>query len=490
MGWAVSLHAWLNKEKPSVSAVAPASAAQLAATKSPEPVAKARPAAAAPAKSAKSMGAPPRPAVDPLLLLKGQIHERLLAAVDPALLKEAGQPGVDPRVTRKLRDGVEEVVNAVIDEQAPQMTRTERLHLAAQVVDEVMGYGPINALLGDDEVSEVMVNGPRQVYVERHGRLELSGVTFRDDEHVLHVIEKIVAPLGRRIDESMPMVDARLPDGSRVNAIIPPLALGGPTITIRKFAKDPFTVEDLIGFGTLSPAMAEFLAACVAVQLNIIVSGGTGSGKTTTLNVLSSFIPEDERIVTIEDAAELQLRQDHVVRLESRPPNIEGRGAITIRDLVRNALRMRPDRIVVGEVRGGEALDMLQAMNTGHDGSLSTCHANSPRDALARLETMVLMAGMELPVRAIREQIASAVDLIVQQARLRDGSRRITHITEVQGMEGDVITLQDIFVFEQKGVDADGRIVGQLRSTGIRPKFTERFEAEGVVLPADTFAGY
>ena len=299
-----------------------------------------------------------------------------------------------------------------------------------------------------------------------------------------------MAPIGRRIDESMPMVDARLPDGSRVNAIIPPLALNGPTITIRKFAADPLTVDDLISFGTMTPEIARFLEACVKVRLNIVVSGGTGSGKTTLLNVLSSFIPPDERIVTIEDAAELQLRQEHVVSLESRPPNIEGKGAITIRDLVRNSLRMRPDRIVVGEVRGGEALDMLQAMNTGHDGSLTTGHANSPRDMLSRLETMVLMAGMDLPVRAIREQIASAIDLIIQQARLRDGSRKIVQITEVQGMEGDVITLQDIFFFEQRGIDEEGRILGRLRPTGIRPKFSDRFQAAGIDLPAELFGGY
>jgi pilus assembly protein CpaF len=318
----------------------------------------------------------------------------------------------------------------------------------------------------------------------------MTGVKFRDNEHVLHVIEKIVSPIGRRIDEASPMVDARLPDGSRVNAVIPPLALKGPTITIRKFSKEPFTINDLIRFGTLTPEMAVFLDACVKVKLNIVVSGGTGSGKTTTLNVLSSFIPPDERIVTIEDAAELQLRQEHVVSMETRPANIEGKGAVTMRDLVRNALRMRPDRIVVGEVRGGEALDMLQAMNTGHDGSLTTGHANSPRDMLTRLETMVLMAGMELPAKAIREQIASAVDLIVQQSRLKDGSRRITYITEVQGMEGEVVTLQDVFVFEQKGVDETGRIFGKLKPTGIKPKFFEKFDVSGIKLPIDLFANH
>jgi pilus assembly protein CpaF len=334
-----------------------------------------------------------------------------------------------------------------------------------------------------------MVNGINQIYVERKGKIELSDVTFSDNNHVMHIIERIVAPLGRRIDESSPMVDARLPNGSRVNAIIPPLALDGPTITIRKFSEHPYSVKDLINFGTLTPNMAMFIRACVESRLNVVVSGGTGSGKTTTLNVLSSFIPDDERIVTIEDAAELQLEQDHVVRLETRPANVEGKGGIAIRDLVKNSLRMRPDRIVVGEVRGGEALDMLQAMNTGHDGSLTTGHANSPRDMLARLETMVLMAGMELPIKAIREQISSAVDLIIQQSRLKDGSRKITHITEVIGMEGDVITLQDIFVFNQKGKDEKGHIIGEFVATGIKPKFLEKLETAGINLPNDIFIG-
>ena len=365
----------------------------------------------------------------------------------------------------------------MIDEELLTLSRLESQVLLNQIIDEVTGFGPINSLILDPEVSEVMVNGPKQVFVERQGRLELTEITFRDNEHVMHIIDKIVAPLGRRIDESSPMVDARLPDGSRVNAIIPPLALNGPTITIRKFAADPLTIDDLIAFGTLTAEMAEFIEACVKARLNIVVSGGTGSGKTTLLNVLSSFIPADERIITIEDAAELQLRQTHVVSLESRPPNIEGRGAVTIRDLVRNSLRMRPDRIVIGEVRGGEALDMLQAMNTGHDGSMTTGHANSPRDMLARLETMVLMAGVDLPVRAIREQIASAIDLIIQQARLKDGSRKVIQITEVQGIEGEVITLQDIFVFER----------GELRATGIRPKCAEKIAHFGIKLPVDLF---
>ncbi len=383
---------------------------------------------------------------------------------------------------------IEALVNELLDEENENIARTQRQLIVAEIIDETIGFGPITPLLNDPNISEVMVNGPNQVYVERDGKLVLTCVKFRDNAHVLHIIEKIVAPIGRRIDESMPMVDARLPDGSRVNAIIPPLALNGPTVTIRKFSKDPYTVNDLIKFGTITPQMAQFLEACVKSRLNIVVSGGTGSGKTTTLNVLSSFIPADERIVTIEDAAELQLRQEHVITLESRPPNIEGKGAITIRDLVRNSLRMRPERIVVGEVRSGEALDMLQAMNTGHDGSLTTGHANAPRDMLSRLETMVLMAGMDLPVRAIREQISSAIDLIIQQNRFRDGSRRITHITEVQGMEGDVIILQDLFTFRQTGVDENGRIKGSFQSTGIRPKFIHRLESSGIKLPADIFS--
>jgi pilus assembly protein CpaF len=374
----------------------------------------------------------------------------------------------------------------VLESEGITLTRVERLRLFEAISAEILGYGPIEPLLKDPNVNEVMVNGPRQVYVERQGKLELTDITFQDDDHVMRVIDRIVSPLGRRIDESSPTVDARLPDGSRVNAIIPPIALNGPTLTIRKFSKDPFTVEDLIRFGTFTAEMATFIKACVEARLNIIVAGGTGSGKTTMLNVLSSFIPDDERIVTIENAAELQLRQDHVVRLESRPPNIEGKGEVTIRDLVINSLRMRPERIVVGECRGGEALDMLQAMNTGHDGSMTTAHANSPRDTLSRLETMCLMAGMDLPVRAIREQIASAVDLIVQQSRLKDGTRKIVNITEVQGMEGDVIVMQDVFVFEQTGV-VEGKIQGRLKATGIRPKFVEKFEVMGIHLPPGLF---
>ncbi|VBB06612.1 type ii secretion system protein e [Lucifera butyrica] len=421
---------------------------------------------------------------DPYQNLKSRIHKQIVDEIS----SEDSQILFDKDADRKkLEDLVSRMANTVMDEEPVPVPRTERSRIIGEVVDEVLGYGPIEPLLQDDSVSEVMVNSPSQVYVERKGKLVLTDVRFRNDAHVMHVIEKIVAPLGRRIDESSPMVDARLPDGSRVNAIIPPLALKGPSVTIRKFAKNPLTVENLIAFGTLTREMADFLKACVEGKLNIVVSGGTGSGKTTTLNILSSFIPDDERIVTIEDAAELQLRQDHVVTLETRPPNIEGKGAITMRDLVRNSLRMRPDRIVVGEVRSGEALDMLQAMNTGHDGSLTTGHANSPRDMLSRLETMVLMAGMELPVRAIREQIASAVDLILQQSRLQDGSRRITHLTEVQGMEGDVIVLQDIFVFEQTGKDEQNHIIGRFRPTGIRPKFLDKLAANGIMLPNEVF---
>jgi pilus assembly protein CpaF len=411
--------------------------------------------------------------------LKFRIQSRVVQELDPRL---------DLENQVEVRRQIEEVFGRVVEDEGLALTRAERMRMLEQITDEIIGLGPLEPLLRDETVTEVMVNGPRQVYIEREGRLELTNVIFQNDEHVMRIIDRIIAPIGRRVDEASPMVDARLSDGSRVNAIIPPLSLVGPVLTIRKFATSPFTVDDLIRFGTATPDMFEFLRACVQARLNIFVSGGTGSGKTTTLNVLSSFVPEDERIVTIEDAAELQLRQAHVVTLESRPPNIEGRGAIPIRELVRNALRMRPDRIVVGEVRSGEALDMLQAMNTGHDGSMSTGHANSPRDMLARLETMVLMAGVDLPLRAIREQIASAVDLVVQQSRLKDGARRIVAITEVQGMEGDVIVMQDVFVFEQTGV-SEGRIQGRLKPTGIRPKFVEKFEVAGIHLPAGLF-GY
>ena len=367
-----------------------------------------------------------------------------------------------------------------------QLSDSTRQLLFRDVIDEIVGYGPIEPLLNDAAVSEVMVNRPNQVYVERNGRLRKSDVEFDDDDHVLRIIDRIISPLGRRIDRKFPMVDARLPDGSRVNALIAPCALDGPTITIRKFTKDKLTVQDLIGFGSLSTEMAEFLEACVRSRLNIIVSGGTGSGKTTLLNVLSSFIPEDERIVTIEDSAELRLHQEHVVRTETKPADVDGSSEVPIRQLVKNALRMRPDRIVVGEVRSGEALDMLQAMNTGHDGSLTTIHANSPRDTIARLETLVLMAGMDLPLNVVRSQITSAVDLIVQQARLRDGSRKVIGITEVQGMEGEVAVLSDIFKFNEQGME-DGKVVGELAPTGIRPKFTEKLKVHGYDLPAEVF---
>ncbi len=408
--------------------------------------------------------------------LKESVQRKLLSELDP---------NTDTR-SPDVRAHIEELFSTILAEENIVLSRAEKSRLFEQIVAEILGFGPLEILLADDTVTEIMVNGPKNVYIEQKGRLSRSNVTFENDDHVLRVLDRIVAPLGRRIDESSPTVDARLPDGSRVNAVIRPIALCGPTITIRKFSKKPYTIEDLIRFGSMTAEMAEFLRACVIARLNIVVSGGTGSGKTTLLNVLSSFIPNDERILTIENAAELQLRQEHVVSLESRPPNIEGRGEITIRDLVVNALRMRPDRIVVGECRSGEALDMLQAMNTGHDGSLTTAHSNSPRDTLARLEVMCLMAGMELPVRAIREQVASALDAIVHQERLRDGSRRIVKVTEVQGMEGDIITMSDIFEFEQTGIEA-GKVIGRVRPTGLRPKFIDQIEAAGIHLPPSVF---
>jgi len=417
------------------------------------------------------------PVRESLREVKFRIQSRVIQDLDPKL---------DLANQVEVRRQIEEIFGRVIEEEGLALTRAERVRMLEQITDEIIGLGPMEPLLRDETVTEIMVNGPRQVYIERAGRLELTNVVFQNDDHVMRIIDRIISPIGRRIDESSPMVDARLTDGSRVNAIIPPLSLIGPVITVRKFSASPFTVDDLIRFGTSTPEMFDFLRACVEARLNIFVSGGTGSGKTTTLNVLSSFIPNDERIITVEDAAELQLRQEHVVTLESRPPNIEGRGAVPIRELVRNCLRMRPDRIIVGECRGGEALDMLQAMNTGHDGSMSTGHANSPRDMLARLETMVLMAGVDLPLRAIREQVSSAVDLIVHQSRLKDGTRRIVNITEVQGMEGDVIVMQDVFVFEQTGV-VEGKIQGRLRPTGIRPKFVEKFEVMGIHLPRGLF---
>ncbi len=367
------------------------------------------------------------------------------------------------------------------------LPNTLREQLFRDVQNELIGYGPIQQFLDDPDVSEIMVNGPEKIFVERNGKLTLTNARFRDDDHVLRIIERIVLPLGRRIDADTPMVDARLPDGSRVNAVIPPIAIDGPSITIRKFKRDKLTVEQLIEYGSLTETMAEFLRACVAARLNIVVSGGTGSGKTTLLNILSSFIPSDERVVTIEDAAELQLRQEHVVRLETRSHSADGKASITVRDLVRNALRMRPDRIIVGECRGGETLDMLQAMNTGHDGSLTTLHANTPRDAIARMETMSLMAGLDMPLRVIREQIASAVDLIVQQTRLRDGSRKVTSITEVVGMEGDTVVMTEVFRFEQTGISPEKKIIGSLKATGIRPLFMPRLEDAGFKLGPQVF---
>jgi pilus assembly protein CpaF len=433
------------------------------------------PAGSAPPTGRQFLGA--LPARESFREAKYRVQNRLINELDPKL---------DLTNQVEVRRQIEELFGKIADEEGLALTRAERVRMLEQITDEILGLGPMEPLLRDETITEVMVNGPQQVYIEREGKLELTNVTFQNDEHVMKIIQRIIAPIGRRVDESSPMVDARLADGSRVNAIIPPLSLVGPVITIRKFSATPFTVEDLVRFGTATPEMFEFLEACVKARLNVFVSGGTGSGKTTMLNILSSFIPDDERIVTIEDAAELQLRQEHVVTLESRPANIEGKGAIPIRELVRNALRMRPDRIVVGECRSAEALDMLQAMNTGHDGSMSTGHANSPRDMLSRLETMVLMAGMDLPLRAIREQIASAVDLIVHQNRLKDGSRKITNITEVQGMEGEVIVMQDIFVYEQTGV-IEGKIQGKLKPTGIRPKFVEKFEVAGIHLPPNVF---
>ena len=409
--------------------------------------------------------------------LKERIQEKLIAELDPQM---------DVSQTDEVRRTMENMFNQILSTEAIILSRTERQKLFEQIVAEILGLGPLEILLADDTVSEIMVNGADKIFVERKGMLSLTDLTFENDEHVLRIIDRIVSPLGRRIDEAQPLVDARLPDGSRVNAIIPPLALNGPTITIRKFERTPLTINNLIQFGSITPEAAEFLKACVVARLNVVVSGGTGSGKTTLLNVLSNFIPDNERIITVENAAELQLAKEHVITLESRPANIEGKGQITIRDLVINTLRMRPDRIVVGECRSGEALDMLQAMNTGHDGSLTTAHANTARDCIARLETMCLMAGMDLPVRAIREQIASAVNLIVQQQRMRDGSRKITAVSEVQGMEGDVVVLSEIFTFEQQGFEG-GKVIGRLKPTGIRPKFIDRIEEAGIHLPPNIF---
>lgn len=414
---------------------------------------------------------------DTYLDLKTRVQNRLLSELDPSM---------DLSKVNEVRNTIQELFDQVLGEENIVLSRPERQRLFEQIAAEILGFGPLQPLLEDETITEIMVNGAKNIYVEKSGKIFRVPLTFESDEHVMRIIDRIVAPLGRRIDESSPYVDARLPDGSRVNAVIPPISLVGPTITIRKFFKNPLTIEQLIQFGTITPEALQFLKACVEARLNIIISGGTGSGKTTLLNVLSQFIPSDERIITIENAAELQLRQEHVVTLESRPPNIEGRGEVTIRQLVINALRMRPDRIIVGEIRDDAALDMLQAMNTGHDGSMTTAHSNSPRDTLARIETMALMAGMDLPVRAIREQVSSAIDLIVHKERLKDGSRKVVNITEVSGMEGDVITLTDIFQFEQSGYD-NGKVVGRLRATGLRPKFIDKIEAAGIHLPASIF---
>jgi pilus assembly protein CpaF len=423
--------------------------------------------------------------VDPYADLKSRIHHQCIAKLGPELFKQDG--------SEDLTDQVYRAVTQELALDRTPLTREERREIVRQLTDDILGYGPIEPLLRDDSVTEVMVNGFDKVYVERNGKLERSDVRFVDDSHVMRIIDKIVSQIGRRVDESSPMVDARLPDGSRVNAIIAPLALNGPTLTIRKFSRDPYTINDLITFGTLTARSAQFIAAGVKGKLNVLISGGTGTGKTTTLNAVSAFIPGDERIVTIEDAAELQLQQEHVITLESRPSNIEGSGEIKIRELVRNALRMRPDRIIVGEVRGAETLDMLQAMNTGHEGSLTTIHANSPRDALSRLETLVMTGGVELPHRAIREQIASAFDLLIQIQRLVDGSRRVTHITEVLGMEADVVTMQDIFVAspprEDESHNGAHRLLSPLRATGLKPHFLEKLAANNVVLPPTFFSG-
>ncbi len=420
---------------------------------------------------------PASPPRDAYIDLKSRVQNRLVAELDPSM---------DISRTDEVRRTIRQMYETILEEESIVLSRAERERLFEQIVAEILGLGPLEPLLADDSVTEIMVNGAKNIYVERGGKLERTSVTFESNEHLMRIIERIVAPLGRRIDESSPQVDARLKDGSRVNAVIPPISLIGPVLTIRKFFRVPLQVADLIRLGTATEEVMEFLQACVVAAVNVIVSGGTGTGKTTFLNVLSSYIPADERIITIENAAELQLRQDHVVTLESRPPNIEGKGEITIRDLVINALRMRPDRIIVGECRGGEALDMLQAMNTGHEGSMTTLHANNTREGLSRLETMVLMAGMELPHRAIREQIAAAIDLIIHLERLRDGSRRVVAITEVQGMEGDVVTTADIFKFEQVGFE-NGKVIGRLRPTGIRPKFIDRIEQAGIHLPASVF---
>ena len=414
---------------------------------------------------------------DAYLDLKTRLQQRLIMEMDPT---------TDVSKTAEVRATIQDLFDNMLAEEQIVLTKTERKALFDQIVAEILGYGPIQGYLTAGDVGEIMVNGPKHIFIEKGGKIIRSTIEFEDNDHVMRIIDRIVAPLGRRIDEASPMVDARLPDGSRVNAIIPPIALNGPTITIRVFSKKPLTIDNLVQWGTVTPEAAEFLRAIVIGKCNIVVSGGTGSGKTTLLNILSSFIPEGERIVTIENAAELQLAQEHVITLESRPANVEGRGEVSIQDLVINALRMRPDRIVVGECRGGETLDMLQAMNTGHEGSMTTAHANNPRDALSRIETMCMMAGMDLPLRAIREQVAAAVDFIIQQSRMRDGSRKVISISEIQGMEGDVITMSEIFRFEQTGFE-NGKVIGRLRPTGLRPKTMSKIQEAGIMLPPSVF---
>lgn len=417
--------------------------------------------------------------------LTGQDLIRLKKYLSDNLMRALEMEGI---AAAQRGEFVQQNISRVFDQTQLKLPEDLKKQIFSQVLDDLLGYGPIQILLDDPDVSEIMVNGPKKIFIEKKGQLTRANVAFDDDDHVLRIIDRIILPLGRRADADSPTVDARLPDGSRVNAVVRPVAIDGPSITIRKFRKDKLTADDLVRFGSMTQSMSEFLQACVKARFNIVISGGTGSGKTTLLNVMSGYIPENERIITIEDAAELQLQQDHVMRMETKSPNSDGHGAVTIRDLVKNSLRMRPDRIVVGEVRGGEALDMLQAMNTGHDGSLTTVHSNSPRDALSRMETLVLMAGMDLPLKVVRQQISSAIDLIVQQTRLKDGQRKVTAVTEVAGMEGDTVVLTDVFKFTQVGVDADGKVLGELKATGIRPNFTPRLEAAGFKLGAEVFA--
>jgi pilus assembly protein CpaF len=425
-------------------------------------------------------GAGPGPGNKSFEDLKRHIHAKLVEKLDFTRVRDLASDA--------LRRDIRRVVEHLCDTENPLLNRMEREQLIDEILDETLGFGPLEPLLKDPTISDILVNGPKKIYVERRGKLEKSDVTFRDNEHLLQIIDRIVSKIGRRVDETSPLVDARLPDGSRVNAVIPPIALDGCSLSIRRFGSNPLKLDDLLNYKAFTPEMAMLMEACIKARLNIVISGGTGCGKTTLLNTLSSFIPHDERVVTIEDAAELQLQQDHVVRLETRPPNIEGKGAITTRDLVRNALRMRPERIIIGECRGGETLDMLQAMNTGHSGSMTTLHANNVRDAMARLETMIMMAGFELPIKAMRQQIASAVDLVIQANRLQGGPRKITSITEVMNMEQDVIIMQEVFRYRQMGIDQNGRAYGQFEATGVRPSFVSRLEAKGVKLPSNMFA--